>query len=101
MVGVRGEAGLSGLVEIDLRPVYVEEFGRCASAALLAYSPSLTDAECRAVLTDLLVGAGARAAQSGLDGLIAYVSSDDDALVAVSRRVGLQHDRTDVLYEIR
>ncbi|MCF8610139.1 N-acetyltransferase [Gordonia sp. HY285] len=101
VLGIRAEPGLAGLLELDLAPLYVDEFGRCASVTYLGVTGRLGDAQRRDVLAHLLVSAGARAAAAGLDGLIAYAASTDDVLVAVSRRTGFQHDRTDVQYEIR
>lgn len=100
-LGVRSGAGLAGLVDLDLTAVFVEDFGKCATVAYVGADPTLDDAATRKVLSDLLIGAGAHADAAGLDGVIAYAESTDDALVAVSRRTGFQHDRTDVLYEIR
>lgn len=101
LVAVRDGSTAVGVVELDLTPVYVDEFGRCATVVAIETATDLDDEQRRAVLPDLLRGAGARAAAAGLDGLIAYAPSTDDALVAAARRTGFQHDRTDVLYEIR
>lgn len=98
--GVRGHDGLHGVLDLDLAPIHVDEIGRCASVGYIGTAPALGDVR-RAVLADLIVSAGARAAADGLDGLIIYASSVDDDLVAAARQVGCQHDRTDTLYEIR
>ncbi|MBM7367400.1 hypothetical protein [Gordonia hydrophobica] len=101
VLGVHGDGALVGLIDLDLTPTHVDEFGRCAGTDYLAVAPECSGDRRREALSDLLIAAAARATAAGLDGLIAYAPSTDDGLVAVSRRTGFQHDRTDVLYEIR
>ncbi|NMO03695.1 N-acetyltransferase [Gordonia sp. TBRC 11910] len=101
-LAVRSSAsGLSAVADLDLTPVHVDEFGRCATIDYLGVDPALDGEAKRKVLSQVLIGAGAYAREAGLDGVVGYVESTDDALVAAARRTGFQHDRTDVLYEIR
>ncbi|MCF8601972.1 N-acetyltransferase [Gordonia sp. HY442] len=101
VLGVRDGTTLVAVADVDCEPVFVDEVGRCANIGYLATAPSVGEAARRGALTALLVAAGAHADAAGLDGVVCYAASTDDALVSVSRRTGFQHDRTDVQYEIR
>ncbi len=91
------EAGrIVGVAALDLRAVTSEEFGRCATIES-AYTAPAADG---AVRRRLLEGAAAVAHEAGMTGVIVHVDSDDAGLVNACRRVGFQHDRTDVRYEI-
>ncbi|MGB3602262.1 N-acetyltransferase [Gordonia sp. (in: high G+C Gram-positive bacteria)] len=99
-LGVSNGADLVGVVDLDLTPVHIDDIGKCAGIDYLGTAPGIVGPNRGTALTDLLAGAGARAANAGLDGLIVYTSSADEEFVAVGRHLGFQHDRTDVLYEI-
>lgn len=85
-----------GAVALDLVPSESLEFGACATIERVVFAPNCDGRSRR----DLLDGAAAMAQEAGLAGVIAYVESDDAALVNACRLTGFQHDRTDVRFEL-
>lgn len=90
---VREGAPTGASVTVDLRPAYIEEIGRCASVVDLTAPEQADEAP-------LLAEAAREAARAGLDGIAIHVDSIHEQRVADCRRLGFQHDRTDVLYEL-
>jgi hypothetical protein len=80
---------------LDRHRVASEEFGDCAVVENIQATPASHD-----VLRRLLEGLAVIAHEAGRSGLIINVDSDDTDLVNVARRVGFQHDRTDVRYQL-
>lgn len=93
---LREGARIVGAVALSLAPSESLEFGSCATIDRVAFAPNCDGRNRR----DLLDGAAAIAQEAGLAGVIAYVESDDAALVNACRLTGFQHDRTDVRYEL-
>ncbi len=94
--GLRDAGRVVGAVELDRTPSDSEEFGRCATITTYRATPTASVPERRR----LLEGAAAIAHETGFDGLIAYVDSDDAHWVNAARLAGFQHDRTDVLLQL-
>jgi mycothiol synthase len=71
------------------------EFGRCAVVEYVSRDPANDEpALTRALLTSAFI----EAASAGLEGVIAYVDSDNAELVNACRLTRFQHDRTDVRF---
>ena len=95
LVAVDGDDSVVSALTLNTKPVISMEFGKCAVLEYVSRDPENDDP---ALTRALLTSAFAEAANVGLEGVIAYVDSDNAGLVNACRLTRFQHDRTDVRF---
>jgi mycothiol synthase len=96
LVATLDDGRIVGALGLNRQPVLSEEFGKCAVAEYVSRDADDDPALTRA----LLVRAFVAAADSGLEGVIVHVDSENAGLVNACRLTRFQHDRTDVRFEL-